>query len=227
MNDGPKISFSMLPGSPDERDKRDKRATVKVALSTGRGHPAVKAPKRQISDAERERLAKLWSEFEARRREMEEKEKELTENWPDDLTYPGGRKMPMSTTDAIDWGRQPSIPAEKIDWSAQGEPLRVRLTWGAMIMGLTILVSVLGSGAYFYWSVQSHVSSKRLHLTDDGVGWGAAAKFETRDQAQKARDQLGSEVRRDINSSTATLRHEQQKATEAILSEVRKIRRLR
>jgi hypothetical protein len=138
----------------------------------------------------------------------------------------------VPTVEAIDWGKQPAIPATKIDWQGQGEPLRVRPTLGTLIAILVGAASVLGAGAMFYWGVQSHVSDKAIHLKSNGTLPDLLSeRYETRNEARVARTKLGAEVGvkvekvgkrvNQLDTQLKTVSAGQQK----ILREIRKTRR--
>jgi hypothetical protein len=132
-----------------------------------------------------------------------------------------GEKEGIPTVQAIDWEKQPLIPAERIDWSRQGEPLRVRPTWGSMVTAIGILISLIGAAAFMYWETRSHIASAQKHLRTDGIGWGVPAAFESRDDAKQARDEMIKQINERIYSETRKLRLEQQIATERILKEIK------
>jgi len=128
-------------------------------------------------------------------------------------------------TAPIDWASQPQVPAEKIDWSRQGEPLRVRPTLSMMITLITLGVSVLGGGAYFYWGVRTHIEDQRIHLNGEGIGWGASARFETRVEARKARAKVVSTIEKRVDAvegEVVKLRQDQQASTKKILRALRR-----
>jgi hypothetical protein len=104
-----------------------------------------------------------------------------------------GPRVP--TVDAIDWDRQPPIPAEKIDWQGQGEPLRVRPTLGTLIAIIAAAVSLIGAGAFFYWGVRTHVADQRIHLRPNGtLPTLLSERYETRSEARMARAKLSAQV---------------------------------
>jgi hypothetical protein len=141
--------------------------------------------------------------------EMLESQRELdatpVERPIEDTSQP---RVAIPTIPAIDWDHQPSVPAEKIDWSKQGEPLRVRPTFGVMLTAVAMMVSVLGAGAYFYWGVWTHVDNEQIHLPKDGVPWGVKGAYETRAEAQGARKALHKEIVRTVNVAHDKLRND-------------------
>ena len=130
----------------------------------------------------------------------------------------------VPTMSAIDWKEQPPVPAEKIDWSKQGQPLRVRPTFGALAAAVGISVSILGAGAYFYWGVKTHLSSEQVHVPKDGIPWGVKRNYETKATATKARKKVSTDLKSVMQSEHGRLRKEQQTATERIIRELRRRR---
>jgi len=230
-DDAADIVFSMSAagssGSGGGDGPRKKPPTVAVRVTTGGGHKAItpdmiesedtvtppQRPSRRrrspTSEQEAAKLRAAWDELEATRRKMEDE-------WPDDLTQP----HIIPTIQAIDWQAQPPIPAEKIDWSKQGEPLRVRPTWGAMVVAISMIVSILGAGAYFYWGIKMHVTDQRIHLPGDGVPWGVKAVYETRKEARQARENLAADIVKTVKAEVSTVRQD-------VVRELRKSRRRR
>ena len=101
----------------------------------------------------------------------------------------------VPTVGAIDWGRQPPIPADKIDWQGQGEPLRVRPTFGTLVTVLVASFSIIGAGAMFYWGVRSHCNDTRIHLKPDGTLPDLLSeRYETRTEARAARARMAAQV---------------------------------
>jgi len=174
---------------------------VAVKIGTGQNYPAVQASAtehhqdRPDRDLHKEQLRRSWEELERRRQE-------LTAFWPEDITQPSG--IPVCS--AIDWTQQPAIPAEKIDWSKQGEPLRVKPTLGTMVAVISLIISILGGGAYFYWGVNSHIKNQQVHLPADGVPWGVKASYQTREDAARQHEKLHKEIVSEVKESNRKLR---------------------
>lgn len=200
------------------RPRKTEYAQHRPGRSEGPPEPERRSP---TGEREKVQLRHQWAKLEEERKTLEDQRKTfeikrqaLAESWPHDVTMPGG----IPTVDAIDWESQPPIPAEKIDWSAQGQPLRVKPTLGSMAAVITILVSLLGAGAYFYWGVKLHVQNHQLHLPADGVPWGVKASFETRKEATKARQKIKADI-------IETVKVENQKLKTDIIRAVKDTRR--
>jgi hypothetical protein len=215
VGDGPKISFSLMPGAGS--GSSGGKPSARVKLDTGLEHRAVKPGgeyaqhrKRPTDETEKAKFREAWASVQEAQQHIEATKRRLTEEWPDDVT-PVHDLIP--TVQAINWDHQPSIPAEKIDWSRQGEPLRVRLSLSQIITLITLAVAVLGSGAAFYWGVRMHQENRQIHVPlDTGIPWGVGAKFETRKEAVEARTKLVTAIGDAMKTEHARLKEDIVKA---------------
>jgi len=195
---------------------------VKIEVTTGSGHKAITPemiiesrkhtkeqrgiysqhtrPRRSTSEQDAFRLREAWDELEERREQLEK-------DWPEDITHP---RIPVVS--GIDWDQQPSIPAEHIDWSGQGQPVRVKFTLGTMVGVVTMIMSILGAGAYFYWGVKTHIANQQIHVPPTGIPWGVPTKFETRKEARKARSRLHEDLKHTITNENRLLKQDVIKA---------------
>jgi hypothetical protein len=190
------VSFSLLPGSGSSGGGGSpKKPAARATIDTGQ-HAKAEKPgeyaqhrKRPTGEAEKSQFREAWASVQEAQHHIESTKRRLSEEWPDDVT-PIHDMIP--TVQAIDWDQQPPIPAEKLDWSRQGgEPLRIRLSLGQIATAIGIAAALLGSGAAFYWGVRTHHENRQIHVpVTTGIPWGVTAKFETRDQAQAARNKL-------------------------------------
>jgi len=165
--------------------------------------------KKPSGEAEKAQFREAWASVNEAAKHVSATQQRLAEEWPDDMTPV--HDIPLLAA-AIDWERQPPVPAEKIDWSRQGEPLRVRPTLGTMITAIAMIVSILGGGAYFYWGVRTHHDNLQVHVPQSGIPWGVQAQFETRKEAKRSRTELVSEIRKVMKSDHDQLREDIVKA---------------
>lgn len=188
--------------------KPPQKPAVEVVISTstdhdGRTYAHHKRTRPPTSEQEQITLKQQWQDLEWERARIQALRRELEIKWPPDVARPH-----IQTIEAIDWTEQPLVPAEKIDWSAQGEPLRVRPTVGAMLGLIALVASLLGAGAYFYWGVRLHIHNKSIHVPRDGVPWGVKSIFETRIEASRSRKKLRSDITESIRAAHNSLRHD-------------------
>lgn len=176
MKRGPKVLFSFLPSSSEEKTK----PAIRVRVATG------DTPRKHRTTSEQATALK------DRARQIALEQAQLEAEWPEDVTAP----FPIPTIAGINWAQQPPVPAEKIDWSRQGEPLRVRPTVGGFLAIITLAASVLGSGAYFYHGVQAHVTNRQIHVPEKIVDSAFFGQFETHESAQGARKELSASISR-------------------------------
>lgn len=182
---------------------------VRVQLSTtGRGYRSISSDmieeerrvrtKKPTTESERISLHQEWER-------IREKQKELESKWPEDTPIPG---VMIPTVRAIDWSEQPSIPAEQIDWSKQGAPLRVRPTIATFVTAISLAISILGGGAYFYWGVKTHMDNLLIHIPKDGIPWGVKISYETRNESSQNRKELVNVIHKKIESANSQLKQD-------------------